>query len=215
MRLKKESLALAAVVAIVSCTLVAPPAFAAAPDSDAQTLTLSKAQTTSVDPAQAARLDQLIAAYDRSTGVFDAAKVSAATLSSADGKAFVSTLTAEGAHMASDSVGTHLPAVAMRAAKKKTGKLWIDAWGVHIKAPAPVISALSAAAAGAGGSAAAVAGILLVNVEGFPISTGGAITSGAVAAGLFAASGILALCNLNGRGAQLNYNWVTWTCWPL
>jgi hypothetical protein len=41
------------------------------------------------------------------------------------------------------------------------------------------------------------------------------ITSGAIAAGLFATAGILSACNWNGRGAQLNYNWVTWTCWAL
>jgi len=179
-----------------------------------RTLLLPRAQTPATDPAQVARLDQLIGAFDQSTNTFSPSKVPAATLASADGKAFIAEIAAQGASITTASAETHSLA-ASAASTAKSGSLWIDGWGVHIKASAAVISALGAAAAGGGGTAGAVAAVLLANIEGFPVSTAGGITSGAIAAGLFAAAGILALCNLNGNGAQLNYNWVAWTCWPL
>lgn len=215
MNVKRQVLVIGAVLSVVGGSLVATPAYAASSTTESsQTVTLTSAQATAANPAQIARLDQLIHAFSQTTDTFNPNLVPTDTLASSDGKAFVSAITAQGATVSTATGAVHGLAV-HSAAKKKTGKLWIDGWGVHIKAPAPVISALSAAAAGGGGTAAAVAGVLLINVEGFPVSSGGAIASGAIAAGLFTASAILALCNLYGNGAQLNYNWVTWTCWPL
>ena len=81
--------------------------------------------------------------------------------------------------------------------------------------PKDLMDRLATLAATGSAGAGGIAALLAVNIEGFPISTTGALASGAVAVGLIAAAGALQLCNINGNGAQLNYNWVLWTCWPL
>lgn len=93
------------------------------------------------------------------------------------------------------------------------GSNWIDAWGCHLLISGPTATQITAATFGGGTVAGGIAAILLVNVEGSPLSTGGGLAGGAVAIALAAMGVVLTICNIHGNGTQFNYNWVTWTCW--
>lgn len=197
---------------VIASSLVAGPAFADSDDSTGQvTLSLSKAQAASANTAEAGRINELVAAYDAGTNVFDPRKVSSSTLQSADATSFIAAISARGARIIGASAAP-VPG-ALAAAKKKTGRNWLDAWGYHLLVDGPTASQIATVAFGSGTVAGGIAGILLINVEGFPISTGGALGAGAVAVALAALGVALTVCNLHGKGTQFNYNWITWTCW--
>lgn len=212
--------ALASVTAVALLLLCASPAQASEPPpTELQTVALASEQLdqVSVSDSEAVILEELIAAVDQRTRTYDERVVAQETLSSDSGRAFEQTIldlggtviAPDGSVRSSAAVSNSVQALA------SGGRIWTDAWGVHFTASSAVIGQLVAAAAGAGGSAAAIAGVLALNMEGFPANVGGAAAAGVIAAALFASAGVLSLCNLGGNGAQFNYNWITWTCWPL
>ncbi|HXH35809.1 MAG TPA: hypothetical protein VNJ54_15615 [Plantibacter sp.] len=209
--------------AVLLCTTAAP-AFASAPSevpTDAKSVTMDAAQTTDLTPEEAAlakTVDQLTAGVDQATLTYDARTVPAEVASSETGQEFAAEFARSGGTViAADGTSTAPAAQDRQAvtAAAAQGRIWQDAWGVHMTVPKDTMDRLATLAATGSAGAGAIAGLLAVNIEGFPISTTGALASGAVAVGLIAAAGALQVCNINGNGAQLNYNWILWTCWPL
>lgn len=212
--------ALASVTAVALLLLGVSPAQASEPTpTGPQTVTVASEQLdqVSISDSGAAVLEELIAAVDQGTRTYDERVVAPETISSDAGRAFEQTiLDLGGTVIAPDGTAQSSGATSNSVQPLASGgRIWTDAWGVHFTASSAVIGQLVAAAAAGGGSAAAIAGVMALNIEGFPANVGGAAAAGVIAAALFASAGVLSLCNLGGNGAQFNYNWITWTCWPL
>lgn len=207
---------------------MATPAFAEpkAP-APSTTVTISADQgTPPLTPEQqalAVHVTALTSAVDPETLIFDERALPPALLGSELVQGFATEFVADGGTVISadgttsksssaSTVGVITDASARAAAG---GRIWQDVWGAHITVPTDTMDRLSTLAATGSGAAGAVAALLAVNIEGFPISTTGALASGAVALSLIAISGALQVCNIHGNGAQVNFNWVMWTCWPL
>ena len=209
----------------VTLACLATPAMAAerspaAGSADSTTVTISEEQVAALSPADAAvasEVDALVAGVDQTTSTYDERLVPAEIAQSADGLAFAAEFARSGGSVVSRDGTTTREASPdqARSAAAARGRIWQDAWGAHMTVPSATMDRLSTLAATGSGAAGAVAALLAANIEGFPISTTGALASGAVAVGLISAAGALQLCNINGKGAQVNYNLVTWTCWPL
>ena len=220
-------------VAVISATstlavtlgCLATPAMAAegSPDSNSvnsTTVTISEQQAAALSPADASvasEVDALVAGVDQTTSTYDERLVPADVAEGDMGRAFATEFARSGGTVVSRDGTTTRQASPdqTRSVAAAGGRIWQDAWGAHMTIPSDTMDRLSTLAATGSGAAGAVAALLAANIEGFPISTTGALASGAVAVGLISAAGALQLCNINGNGAQVNYNWVTWTCWPL
>lgn len=191
--------------------------------SSAESRVTTDIATAPLTPEQQAVADQVTAltsAVDQHTRTFDSRKVDATLLDSEAGASFLAAYAAEGGTIIAADGEAAAPAAStlresMSAAAASGGRIWQDAWGVHMTVPKDTMDRLATLAATGSGAAGAVAALLAANIEGFPISTTGALASGAVAVALIGVAGALQLCNINGNGAQVNYNWVVWTCWPL
>lgn len=223
-RRKSALTAGASLTAAVLFSTMAAPAYAATPanDDQPQTVSLSSEQSAELSPgdvAIAAIVDELIAGVDQATSTFDARKVPAEAAQSDIGQQFAAEFARSGGTViAADGSTTSSAAPVLErqsASAAASGRIWQDAWGAHITVPSDTMDRLATLAATGSAGAGSVAALLAANIEGFPISTTGALASGAVALGLIASAGAMQVCNINGNGAQLNYNWVLWTCWPL
>ncbi|WP_010205554.1 hypothetical protein [Salinibacterium sp. PAMC 21357] len=224
--MKKAKIGLAAgatVTAVALLSTMAAPVFAATPataeQSQVSTLdTRQSAEWSPEDAAIAATIDQLTVGVDQATSTYDARNVPAEAANSDVGERFAAEFARSGGTVIAADGLTSTPSAEVhdrQATAAATGRIWQDAWGVHMTLPEDTMDRLSTLALTGSAGAGSIAALLAVNVEGFPISTTGALASGGVAIGLIAASGALQVCNINGNGAQLNYNWVLWTCWPL
>jgi hypothetical protein len=211
---------LAVTLACLATPAMAAERSSAAGSADSTTVTIFEEQVAALSPADAAvasEVDALVAGVDQTTSTYDERLVPAEIAQSADGLAFAAEFARSGGSVVSRDGTTTREASPdqARSAAAARGRIWQDAWGAHMTVPSATMDRLSTLAATGSGAAGAVAALLAANIEGFPISTTGALASGAVAVGLISAAGALQLCNINGKGAQVNYNWVTWTCWPL
>lgn len=205
-------------VAALFTTTVTPAFAETTPSSSTDPINVSQAaELTPEQEALATEVTELTSAVDQASKTLDLRKLSDKVSQSDTAKAFVSEYSANGGSVI-NSDGTTSPShPTARSAKASSaeGRIWQDARGAHITVPKDTMDRLATLAATGSGAAGAVAALLAANIEGFPISTGGALAAGAVALGLIAAAGALQICNINGNGAQANYNWVLWTCWPL
>ena len=191
--------------------------------SERATLTVAESQLATTPEAK--QLGELIAAVDPEAGTYDERKVPAAVLAGQSADTFKEVILrqggtvigGDGATTTGDATNALFAVAAASAlsARSSGSSMWVVGWGVHFTVTSATMAALVGAAAGGAGTAAAVAGVLALNVEGFPANLGDAAAAGAVAAALAAASGVYALCNGNGNGAQINDNWAAVTCWPL
>ena len=211
----------------VASALVAASVFTAVP-ANAENATespivgVSEAQLTAAaeaDPQTTLEVDALIAAFDTETKVLDERSLSAEVLASQTADAFATEVVAGGGSVVALDGTVSVP-IATQSKSSSTsaaaaGSAWLDGWGYHMTMSSDVIDRVAALAATGSTAAGGIAALLAINIEGFPVSTTGALAAGAVAVALIASAGIMQACNLGGKGAQVNYNWVIWTCWPL
>lgn len=195
-------------------------ATAAEPSQPDGTVDISYDQAESIlagNPALAAEIDQMVAAVDQEAQTLDMRQISPELASSDVGERFQSTYLSEGGTVISETgEAAVLQESSGRTARGiSRGAVWVDAWGFHMTLPSATIDRIAALAATGSGAAGAVAAALAVNIEGFPANLGGAIAASTVAIGLIVNSAILQACNINGNGAQMNFNWLVWSCWPL
>jgi hypothetical protein len=72
-----------------------------------------------------------------------------------------------------------------------TGSAWADGWGFHMTVPRGTMERLVGLAATGSAGAGGIAALLAANIEGFPVSTTGALATGAVAVALINIAGSL------------------------
>ncbi len=178
----------------------------------------------SSDPQTSALIDSLVAGVDQASYTWDQRAVPASSLATAEAKSFEEEFVFQGGsviNLQGDVLSPNATSgIANRsalaaAASSSTGRAWSDVWGLHMTLPRDTLDRLSTLAATGSAAAGAVAALLAANIEGFPVSTTGAFAAGAVALGLILSAGVIQACNINGNGAQVNFNWIAWTCWPL
>lgn len=212
---RSTSLACLAMLPVMASGLfVAAPANAA--DSPASSANVNIAYT-SLDGAtknEAAIIDSLIAATNLDRLTIDLTKLSSATLATQTARSYIAEVQSESAETNTLSrEGSTLRSVSLKA-KKSGGRAWQDAWGFHMTVNADLLDRISGIALTGSAGAGIIAGILAVNVEGFPLSTAGGIASGAIALALVGAAGVIQVCNIGGNGAQVNFTYGVVTCWP-
>jgi hypothetical protein len=201
------SLALTGIAVPANATTIAVPHQAGLAISEQQLLELappSQVQTT---------IDALVSGVDQGTRIYDERMVPEVLVSSEIGVDFRSEYLKQGGTVI--GVDGTLTQGTQTIGTMATGSAWVDGWGFHMTVPRGTMERLVGLAATGSAGAGGIAALLAINIEGFPVSTTGALAAGAVAVALISISGSLQLCNINGNGAQVNYNWVMYTCWPL
>lgn len=218
-KMKLRTLAATATVCAVLVGLLTASPATAVPAGD---ISISKASLLEVssDSDQAVRINALVVGVDQSSRTYDERQVDPVVASSEEGIDFKAEFLAQGGTVVEASglaVYSERPAEvrASAAEARAKGRAWVDGWGFHMTVPKDTMDRLAGLAATGSAGAGGIAALLAANIEGFPVSSVGALAAGAVAVSLIAQAGALQFCNINGKGAQVNFNWVTWTCWPL
>ena len=186
-------------VAVVSAALMSTavtPVFAADASPPSTTLGIAGVQSPKLTPEEAAvanQVTELVSAVNAKTLTFDVRKVSAEVMSEQIGQQFATEFSASGGTII-NSDGTVMTSSAASAlsgteataavAAESSGRIWQDLWGAHMTVPKDLMDRLATLAATGSAGAGGIAALLAVNIEGFPISTTGALASGAVAVGL-------------------------------
>ena len=164
--------------------------------ANSPTVTISGQQAAALSPTEAAvasEVDSLVAGVDQTTSTHDERLVPADVADGHVGQAFATEFTRSGGSVVSrDGTSTRQASPDQaRSTAAAGGRIWQDAWGAHMTVPSATMDRLSTLAATGSGAAGAVAALLAADIEGFPISTTGALAPGAVAVGLISAAGSL------------------------